>query len=97
MDSVSLAFIAEAGSSRLLLLFAGVSSLALAYLFTILASRKPSSDFWRSQPSVRRKQEWWSWTRATLRSITESQSIVAEGYVKVGFFSASGAPTRIHL
>lgn len=89
MVLVSSTLILEAQPSHLLFLFAAVSSLALAYLFTLLSLNTPGSNFWKSLPCVRRKQQWWSWARATLRSITESQSMVAEGYAKVGVFPAS--------
>ena len=45
-----------------------------------------TTNFGASWPSVGWKKQWFSGKRATWRSITQSQSMIADGYIKVSTF-----------
>ena len=73
---------------RYLLGFAAISGLVfLIYNYLLSLTRLPNAPgatFWKSQPWVGLKKEMFSQLRASFRSVKHSQSMVDEGYAKVG-------------
>ena len=55
--------------------------------YTLPFEIKPrTASFWASRPSVGWQKQWFSGVRATWRSMTQSQSLIADGYIKVSTF-----------
>ena len=61
-----------------------IASLGYAYLRISAVAQDPISRFCSSQPIVGPRNLRFSWLRNTMRSITRTQEMVAEGYAKVG-------------
>ena len=62
-----------------------VGGLVLAYLLVLYPPQASKLDFWETQPHVGLKSQRLYWLRSSLKSFTQAQSMVAEGYAKVNF------------
>ena len=69
---------------ELITALAAVGGVVFAYHVLAMPFQSSISNFWDSQPRVGRKDQWLSWVRSTLKSFTEAQTMVAEGYFRVG-------------
>ena len=70
-------------TEQTVLVYAVLSTVALTCIFFFTRSGDLKSKFLKSQSWVGRQKELFSFSRATLRSITGSSSMLAEGYEKV--------------
>lgn len=66
-----------------LMALAAIGGLVLAYLLLLYSPQASGLDFWEKQPRVGLKNQRFYWLRSTLKSFTQAQSMVAEGYAKV--------------
>jgi hypothetical protein len=67
-----------------------ISALVVVYLLltqNTAHSQKSLSTFWASHPYTGVKKQWFSWFRATIRSIFSCKAMTDEGYAKVRLFS----------
>lgn len=71
------------GQLKLLPIIVIVTISTAVFIFKPLLSNRALEEFYESQPCPSRKQQWFSWLRATLRSFTDTSDRVAEGYAKV--------------
>jgi hypothetical protein len=88
MDKASISSGAvEAGFDQLKLLpiIVIVTIFAAVFISKPLLSNRALEEFYESQPCPSRKQQWFSWPRATLPPFTEISDRVAGGYAKVIF------------
>lgn len=67
------------------ILFAIILGYVLFNTFSY-AVNPSTASFWASKPSVGWQKQWFSGLRATWRSLTQSQSMIADGYIKVRMF-----------
>lgn len=88
MDNTSIssgAMDAGFGPLRLLSVIVIITIFAAVFIFKPLLSNRALEEFYESQPCPSRKQQRFSWLRATLRSFTDTSDCVEEGYTKVIF------------
>ena len=69
--------------SQFFIAFVALVCLTLAYTTLVSRPSTTPSKFWESQQWVGRKNQYWSHMRAAVRSIQNSQSMVAQGYAEV--------------
>lgn len=85
-EAAFLILLAMAGTQLIesLAALVGFAGLGYACLRISVPAEDPISRFWSSQPVVGPKNRRFLWLRNTMKSITRTQEMVAEGYAKVG-------------
>lgn len=73
----------EEPSHSIALVATAICCLSLAAAYNALREPYRNASFWASQPWFNGGKGAFSWIRATLRSISDCEAMVAEGYRKV--------------